>query len=167
MVQSLSAVGAMILISIGILAMNKGFDANNLIMQNSKIAVMATSLATSKIEEATGKAFDEKTVDSLIATTSGLTIASKLGLDAGESYPKVDDFDDYNNLTVYDTIDGGGAKNKIPFKTTCVVYYVDPNSPTIVQSSPTWNKKIVVTVTSPAMTDTIKQEFIFSYFHFL
>lgn len=167
MVQSLSAVGAMILISIGIIAMNRGFDASNTVMQDSKIAVMATSIATSKIEEAVGKAFDEKSVDTLLSSTAGLTIPSNLGLDPSESYPNIDDFDDYNNLTFYDTIDGGGPKNKIPFKTTCSVYYVDPDFPNTPQSSPTWNKKIVVQVTSPAMTDTINQEYIFSYFHFL
>ena len=147
--------------------MNRGFDASNTVMADSKIAVMATSLATSKIEEAVGKAFDEKTVDTLLASTSGLTIPSKLGLDPSETYPNVDDFDDFNNLIFYDTIDGGGQNNKIPFKTTCVVYYVDPSSPDIPQASATWNKKIVVQVTSPAMTDTVTQEYIYSYFHFL
>jgi hypothetical protein len=166
MVQTISAIGAMVLISISILAMNRGFDTNNLVMQNSKVAVMATSLASSKIEEAIGKAFDEKTVDTLVASTSILTIAAKLGLETGETLPKSDDFDDYNKATFYDTIDGGGQKNLITFKTTCSVYYVDPVSPNTIQASPTWNKKIVVTVTSPAMSDSVHQEFIFSYFHF-
>jgi hypothetical protein len=166
MIQSILAVGAMILIGIGAVSMNRGFDSNESVMNNSKIGIMAVSLASSKIEQAIGKSFDEVTVDSLILSTTGLTPAVSLGLDAGESFAACNDVDDFNRITMYDTIDGGGAKNRIPFRTTCSVYYVDPASPDVARFSPTWHKKIVVTVTSPAMIDTIREEYIYSYFKF-
>ena len=166
MVQSITAVGAMILISIGILAMNRGFDTNNLVLQNSRVAIVATSLATSKIEEAKGKAFDAGTVDTLILSTTGLTAAAHLGIEGSETYPRYDDFDDFNNTVIYDTINLGGTNNRVPFTTRCTVCYIDPNYPGTAQAGPTWHKKIIVRVTSPVMNDTITQEAIFSYFHF-
>jgi len=154
------------LISLGILSMNRGFYANDLVMRNSKITLMATSLASSKIEEASGKAFDARSADSLLSSTSGLTPAAGLGTEPGETYPNFNDFDDFNNAAMDDTIDGGGPANRIPFRTTCRVFYVDPGTPDAAQPMPTWHKKIVVTVTSPAMSDTVTQQYINSYFHF-
>jgi hypothetical protein len=166
MIQTILSLGAIILLSIASLSMNRGFDANDAVMRNSKYAVMATSVASSIIEEATSKAFDETTSDSLITTLSGLTVPGKIGLDAGESYSTMNDFDDYNGYTRLDTIDAGGALNKIVFSTTCSVCYVNPSSPDLAQYTQTWYKKIIIRVSSPAMTDTIRQDFVFSYFRF-
>lgn len=166
MIQMMLSVAAMVLLGVAILSMNSAFERNNAVMSSSKVGVIATSLAMSKIEEAAGKSFDAGTIDSLLSTMTPLTIASKLGCEAGDVYPFFDDLDDYNNLTVKDTIDGGGTLNKIPFVTTCKVCYVLPATPDLVQLIPTWSKKITVMVASPAMSDTVKQEFVYSYFHF-
>ncbi len=166
MIQTILSLGAIILLSIASLSMNRGFDTNDAVMRNSKYAVMATSIASSIIEEATAKAFDQSTADSLIMTTDGLTPPGQFGLDAGESVASMNDFDDYDGFTRLDTIDAGGAMNKIVFSTTCSVYYVNPDSPDMAQYSQTWYKKIVVKVTSPAMEDTMRQDFVYSYFRF-
>jgi hypothetical protein len=166
MIQIFLSIGAIILLSISTLSMNRGFEANDEVMRSSKYAVIATSLASSLIEEATGKSFDESSTDQLLWNAADLTPAGKFGLDAGENASTRDDVDDYSGMVRFDTVDMGGALNKIVYATRCSVSYVDPANPDYPAGSPTWHKKISVTITSPAMTDTVRQQVIFSYFRF-
>jgi len=52
------------------------------------------------------------------------------------------------------------------FSTTCRVTYVTLANPDLDAGSTTWFKKISVSITSEVMTDTVRQEMIFSYFRF-
>jgi len=166
----LFTLGAMALLATSTLTMHQGYNSSYQSVIQSKLGITAVSLASSIIEEASGKAFDQKTDDSVVTTTAGLTIASKLGLDAGEFYPdSINDFDDFNNLsiiksfkdTVYCRPYGGGT-----FNIKCKVEYVNATAPDVAVSTPTFNKRLTVTVTSPDMKDTVRTQYIFSYWYF-
>lgn len=141
---------------------------NLLIVQDvtitSKLQVLATSICTSIIEEASNKAFDEKT--DTMAVYSVNSLSTTLGKEAGEVYPNFDDFDDYNNFTK--------VENSLPaatFYIKCRVDYVNPTTPNQISSTPTFHKRLTVNVTSPSMRlnnvqDTIRMSTVFSYWYF-
>ncbi len=166
MIQIFLSIGAIILLSIATLSMNRGFEINDTVMRSSKYAVVATSLAASVIEEATGKAFDESTSGAMAQNVSDLTPAGYFGLDDGETVLTRDDVDDYHGMARADTVDVGGTLNRVVFSTSCRITYVDPSNPDVDAGVPTWFKRVSVTVTSQVMTDTVRQELIFSYFRF-
>ncbi len=160
--QLLLIVGAMALLSTGILMMNNSFTESGKVVMQSKLGITATSLASSIMEQATSHAFDKFTADSNTTSLSDLTAPNSLGLEAGESYPdSLDDVDDFNNMVLTRSYDKGGSFN-IHFKVT----YVLPTSPDVVQNVRTWHKKLTVSVTSPQMTDTVRSEYIYSYWYF-
>ncbi len=155
-------IGAMILLSTLILRVNNNFGSNSTAVYNSKFAILAASVGNSIIEEASGKAFDEKTVNSPAGKLSNLTPPNKLGPESGETYPDFNDIDDYNGFTKTDS-----TMPSAVFKITCSVVYVNPASPDVTsKNARTWTKKISVTVTSPSMTDTVKLSSLFSYWVF-
>lgn len=158
--QSMLAIGAMILLSIVVLRVNNSFLSTNSVMMESKFGVLATSLAQSMVEEASKKAFDEKTSGVALFDVTLLTGPGSLGPE-GESYLNFDDFDDYNGYTR----DVTNLPSAI-YHISCSVNYISPLSPDIISSNRTWNKKITVTVTSPSSPDTVKLSSIFSYWSF-
>jgi len=157
--QMLITIGAMMLLSMVVLRVNNGFLNTNTVMMNSKYGVLAVSLATSIIEEATGKAYDEATVANSVSRTASL---SSVGKETGEVYPDFDDFDDFDNLVKID--------NTLPsaiFRIECQVDYINPGAPnTAVTPTKTWHKRINVIVTSQSMADTVRMSSIYSYFYF-
>ncbi len=68
--QMMLTIGALILLSLVVLRVNNGFLNTNSVLIDSKLGVLATSVATSIIEEATGKAFDEKTDGASVSKTN-------------------------------------------------------------------------------------------------
>jgi len=96
--QSFLSLGAMALVSLIILQVNTGFVMTSSTLLDNKLNILAVSLASSIIEEASGKAFDAKTVTDAISNTSDLTYPGSLGKGATESYPNFNDFDDFNGL---------------------------------------------------------------------
>jgi hypothetical protein len=129
-------------------------------MYESKFGVLATSLATSIIEEANNKAFDEITIGNPIADSTLLTIKDSLGRE-GEVYPDFDDIDDFNGYTR--TVDNLPSA---VFDISCVVHYINPPNLESISSTQTWHKKIMVTVSSPFSQDTVKLSSIYSYWFF-
>lgn len=160
--ESLLAIGAMALLSVLVLGVNNKIFFTGTSLTESKIEVLANSIGTSIIEEASGKAFDEVTTENSVDDVSLLTNKGSLGPDGIESYPDFDDFDDYNGYEFADT------KTLEPdtFYVSCKVFYVEP--PDLESSSGrSWNKRIVVTVTSPYMPqDTVTLTSIYSYWYF-
>ena len=69
----LITVGAMILLSLVILRVNNGFLYTETALMETKFNVLAVSLATSMIEEATSKAFDKNTDTASVSSTSLLS----------------------------------------------------------------------------------------------
>lgn len=162
--QMLITIAALMLLSLVILRVNNSFFSTSSVMLDTKFGVLAVSLATSIIEEANSKAFDKATDTTSVSVTTSLTPVASLGPETGESYPHFNDFDDFNGYsrsTVGDT-----TFQSAVFNANSVVRYINPSNPNINAGSPTWHKKIIVTVTSPSMADTIRLSSIFSYWYF-
>jgi hypothetical protein len=156
--QMMITAGAMMLISILVLSISSTQLTTQDSMQNSKFGILAISLASSTLEIATQKAFDQWSVDSTLTNTNQLTL--KLGPGPGETSPETfNDYDDFHNYTNVDS-----TMPSALFTIKCTVDYVDPNKPGFISSSRTWHKMMTVTVTSPAMKDVVKLSKVYSYF---
>ncbi|MCF8241340.1 MAG: hypothetical protein K9J16_08125 [Melioribacteraceae bacterium] len=156
--QMMLTLGAMVLLTLLIMRMNNIFLSTGTVVMESKFEVLAVSLATSMIEEATSKAFDENTKEATVDYSNEL---SAIGPDLGETYELFDDFDDYHN---YSRIDS--TLPSATFNVSSIVDYINPSNPNLTTGSKTWHKKITVTVSSPSMIDSIKMSSIFSYWYF-
>ena len=170
--QMMLTIAAVFLLSMVILTTNRGLITTNTTMVDNRYGILATSLATSTIERATSKAFDNNTDTLAINTTSSLTNVNALGIETGESrnYPQnFNDFDDYNcyrTTPKLDTLTFEGTSRSIIFNTLCSVDYVNPNSPMTISNSRTWSKKITVSVFATGMSDTIRMSSVYSYWYF-
>lgn len=160
--QTIISVGALALLSMIILRINTTFLNTNSILYESKFNITAMSLATSIVEEATSKAFDANTDSTSVTSVSQLS--THLGKESGEEYPNFDDFDDFDGYTI--STKGDPTFESAEFTITANVYYVNPSNPNSVSTTPTWHKKIDVSVVSPSMVDTIKFSQIYSYWYF-
>lgn len=168
--QMMITIAALMLLSIVILRVNTGNLNTNGVLIDSKIQILATSLANSLIEEAFSKEFDENTLVLPAELLTNLTPAESLNPE-DEKYdtaPYFDDMDDFNKLEIKKTINGVDE-----YKIFCTVEYVNPLNPNTAVSYRTWNKKITVTVTSNGMKnsytgvqDTIKISSVRSYWYF-
>ncbi|MGB5531003.1 MAG: hypothetical protein WBQ32_13630, partial [Ignavibacteriaceae bacterium] len=84
--QMIMTMGAMILLSTIVLRVNTLNLTNESIRDNAQYGVLATSIATSIIEEAQSKAFDATTDSNAVTNVLNLTPAINLGPEAGETY---------------------------------------------------------------------------------
>jgi len=170
--QMMLTIGAVFLLSMVILTTNRGLITTNTTMVDNRYGILAVSLATSTIERATSKAFDQNTDTLAINSTTSLTNVNALGIETGESrnFPEnFNDFDDYNCYKTNPKVDSltfEGTNRKIVFNTFCRVDYVDQNSPNTVLNQRTWHKRIIVSVIATGMTDTIKMSSVYSYWYF-
>jgi len=161
--QTLFSIGALLILSLTVLKMNNFILANDTVMQDSKLGILAVSLATSLIEEASKKAFDANTVSDEVSDYNLLT-SYPLGRGSGEledSSITFNDFDDYEGYDYH--------YNYLPlakYHLTCTVYYIDASNPQVKVGQKTWHKKMDITVTSESMQDTIRMSTIYSYWHF-
>ena len=158
--QSLFSIGALLLLSLTVLRVNNSILITDGILQDSKLGVLATSMATSLIEEASKKAFDAASANDAVSDLSELTSPLGLGPNSSETPETFNDFDDYNGYTKLDTI------NSIDLKMICTVNYVDPTNLDGYTTSKTWHKKMTVTITSSLISDTLKFASVYSYWHF-
>lgn len=157
--QMIMVIGAMMLLSAVVLRVNTGNLKNETIRDQAQYGVLATSIATSIIEEAQSKAFDQYTDTNSVALLTQLS--SVLGPESGESEYNFNDFDDYNGFTKRDS-----TMPSAIFDIKCDVVYVDPANIQGSTVNRTWHKKINVTITSPFSPDTFKTSSIFSYWYF-
>jgi hypothetical protein len=101
--QILITLGALILLSITVLNVNRNFGQIDTSLTQSKCKLEAMSLMSSYIEQASQYPFDEAMTD----TTSGKDLADfvqnkDLGFDADDA-GVIDDFDDYDGQVIADT----------------------------------------------------------------
>ena len=178
--QMMFVLAGIVLLGIVILTANNSLLESTDVMNNSEFGITSVSLATSLVEEAMGKMYDEVIADS---TTGALTNPSQLspalGPEGSEKYRSAgdnfNDFDDFNNLfLVYksdnptDTASTAGSdwETIVPgirskyFVRTKVVY-VPWNNLDGVSAVPTWHKKIIVTVTRPGPHPTKADTLVF------
>jgi len=158
--QSLLSIGALLILSLTVLRVNNSILLTESVMQDSKLGVLATSVATSLMEEAGKKAFDESSVNDAVLDLSALTSYNSLGPNNGETPATYDDFDDYNGYTKKDTV------NTIDFKIVCAVNYINPNNIDGSTTQKTWHKKMTVTVTSSFINQAMSYSYVYSYWHF-
>lgn len=156
--QMMFTLAAMMLLSLVIVRVNNGFLSTNTVLMETKFSVLGVSLATSIIEAATGKAFDENSDSGTVAALSDL---SPLGKDVGEEWPNFDDFDDYKGLSYTDS-----SMPSAQFNILCDVVYINPSAPDSYSMSSTWHKKLTVQVATASSQDTIRMSTVFSYFYF-
>ena len=166
--QTMLTMLAMVLMSFLLLRVNSLFLQTNTTLFTTKFEVLAFSLGQSMIQEIESEAFDEATVTAVVSSTTSLS--TTLGPETGETYATFDDIDDFNNYTRTVT-NLPSAK----FNIKCKVEYVNSATPDVATSTPTWNKRITVFVTSPSMmtnskdvtkADTVKVSQVFSYWIF-
>ncbi len=165
-IMALMLMGRLIL-SVNTTTLDIGFSKDM-----SEYRIVATSLGTSMIEQTSALAFDEKTVDTTITSSTQLTAAASFGPDAGESSIALfDDVDDFHNYVKVDTLQG------VDYRSTVEVEYlsVTPPSTIAVTTTKSYSKRIKVKVTSPylidysvspARPDTITFQTVYSYWFF-
>ena len=156
--QMMITLGAMVLLSVVILRVTTNFMNTDILLMESQFGVLGVSLATSIMEEATGKSFDEESDSGTVLTLSDL---STIGPDAGEVYPDFNDFDDYDGLIKIDS-----SMPSAIYKVECNVDFVTPANLDGVSAAKTWHKRLKVLVTTTSSTDTIELETIYSYFYY-
>ncbi len=159
--QSMMAVGAMILLSILILRINNTFLTTSTTFMDTKFEILATSIATSEMEQISKLAFDQYTVSNPATSLSQLTAPGNLGPESGEIPSTFNDIDDYNGYTKVDS-----TMPSAIFNIRCTVNYVAPTTPNFASTVATWNKRINIYVSSKSMPDTLKLSTIYSYWYF-
>jgi|BarGraIncu00222A_1022003.scaffolds.fasta_scaffold71747_1 MSHA pilin protein MshD len=182
--QMVLSVLAMLLLSISILTVNRQTLTTNDTMMSSRYGLMALSLANSIIQDASGLAFDEKTVvqGSSVNSVSQLTASTALGLDSGESASNPNSFDDFDDYNCYRTtpktdviiVDATVTPNKtMTFYSLCRVDYVDGTNPSNVMTTQTWHKRLMISVYSndikdpwTGLVDTLKLSTVYSYYYY-
>lgn len=155
--NSLLSVGALIILALSSLNFNSSILESSSVEIETKVALTAFSLADDLIEEIKGKSFDETTRPFPTTDPSSLTPADSLGPEAGEKYKDFDDIDDFNNHV--DTVSAPHAEN---YNVSCSVVYVNGDNPDNISFTPTFYKKVTVTVTSPYMKDPVLLSYIFT-----
>jgi len=182
--QMMMVVAALSILGILVLNTNTTVLETNDTQNLSEFGINAISLATSLVEEANGKMFDEVIADSTtpaLNTPVSLTSVANLGADGGETYRTAgndfDDFDDFDGLILLykspadSSLTAGAAKEfvipgiRAAYIVRARVDYVSAADLDAASASPTWHKKITVTVTSPAIKDTLVYPAIMSYWN--
>lgn len=154
-IQSLLAIGAVLLFGLVSLRFNSAVVQNISIEIENKVYLTAFSLADDKIEEIKQKAFDEETLTFKAITPGELSI---IGADAGETNRKFfDDIDDYNNDTTHI-----GLPYLENFVVETKVFYADPDNPNLNYGSESFYKRVEVTVTSDHLSTPVTLSFIFT-----
>jgi hypothetical protein len=155
--QTMMTIMAMMLMGRLIVMVNENNANMGEAVKMSEYRITATSLASSYLEDAIGKEFDEKTLppaDPPTVTATTCTAPGSLGPDAGEVYPNFDDFDDYNGLDRLDTLrDISGKIITAIYHVRGSVTYVKISGNAVVPepATPTYSKQLTITITSPSV----------------
>ena len=159
--QTILTIVAIVFLGTNVISVNRTFTQHGVILQQTEIGLFGTSLATSLIEEAQGKAFDKNSLQDLLQSATDCTPVDSLGPEPGEKREDWNDFDDYNNLR--DTV---RIKDVDTFYRWATVSYVDSTMPNVATSYRTFSKALTVYVRGIASQDTIRMSYLFSYWSF-
>lgn len=157
--QTMMTMCAMMLLSAIMLRVNTSNLSNESVRDQAQYGVLATSIATSIIEDAQSKSFDHSTDTNSVNLLTQLS--SVLGPEGGETEETFNDFDDYNGFTIRDS-----TMPSAVFDIACEVVYVSSNDIEGFSNNRTWHKKMNVTISSPFSPDTFRTSSIFSYWFF-
>ena len=159
--QTILTIVAVVFLGTNVISVNRTFMQHGVILQQTEIGLFGTSLATSLIEEAQGKAFDKNSLQDLLQSATDCTPVDSLGPEPGEKREDWNDFDDYNNLR--DTV---RIKDVDTFYRWATVSYADSTMPNVATSYRTFSKTLTVYVRGLASQDTIRMSYLFSYWSF-
>ena len=162
--QMLLTIGALLLLSAVMLRVNSNNFSTETVRDEAKFGVIATSIATSIIEQAKGLAFDANTDTNSVNSVSELTTVFNLGPDAGENSADIKTFNDFDDFDGYTGIDS--TLQSAIFELSCSVDYVQKSNLNGLSPARTWHKKLSVIVSSPSMGDTLKAATVYSYWFF-
>lgn len=167
--QTMMTVLAMGMLATVMLTVNTNSGDNNQAVQMSQYRIMAASLATSTLERATGLAFDEATVSSDVPGTSSFTPAAALGVETTEVDSVENTFDDFDDYAHFHKMVKGDTVffRSADFYVWSWVDYVTILGDSVAHATTqTYNKRIMVFVTSPYMNDTLRYSTLYSYWYF-
>jgi hypothetical protein len=167
--QTMMTVLAMGMLATVMLTVNTNSGDNNQAVQMSQYRIMAASLATSTLERATGLAFDEATVSSDVPGTSSFTDPGALGVETTEVDSVENTFDDFDDYAHFHKKVKGDTVffRSADFYVWSWVDYVTILGDSVSHSAnKTYNKRIMVFVTSPYMNDTLRYSTLYSYWYF-
>jgi len=174
--QMLITIGAIVLLGTVILTTNRGINNSDDVMMKTDFGLEGTAIAASVIDEAmclpfddsTGTPSGDSTIYTVINSTSRLTPVTKLGYVQGSGEDTLpDDFGDFNGLQ-----GGSGRMETIvdstgTYKVLTRVFYVTKTNLNQAAPSPTWFKRLDVSVWNVADTaDVIKMSAIYAYWYF-
>ncbi|MBN1348171.1 hypothetical protein JXJ21_02055 [candidate division KSB1 bacterium] len=162
--QTLLTIGALILLSIIILNINRSLTESNDLLNQTRFGLEAIALASSLIEEASQLPFDEVSWDSTVLDKkwSDFTLPDDLGADLGETdFASFDDFDDFHNYAKAETT----AQNI--YQISCKVNYAIPIFPDFTWGfSRTYYKKLTVTIKNTFNSDSLSLSYIHGYWYY-
>jgi hypothetical protein len=160
---------AMGMLATVLLTVNTNNGDNNTAVQMSQYRIMAASLATSTLERASGLAFDEATVSSDVPGVSSLTEVGALGVENTEVDSVENTFDDFDDYAHFHKMVKGDTVffRSADFYVWSWVDYVTISGDSVCHSNnKTYNKRIMVYVSSPYMNDTLRYSTLYSYWFF-
>lgn len=157
-VQSLLAIGSIVLFSFVSYNFNSSVLQNLALEVENKVYLTAFSLADDMIEEIKQKAFDEETIVFRSINPDELTESPYLRAETDETDVSMyDDIDDYNGYQR--PISLPHAEN---YTVKCKIDYVSASNPQQISLAQTFFKRVEVTVTSPYMRNAVKLSYVFT-----
>ncbi len=158
--ETILTIGSLILLSLFTLTLTSHNVQEQTTLYNSGQVIEAIGIAQKYIEKAELLNFDE---DKSAMSTGAFTEPDYLGPDYGENVNTYDDIDDYNGLSVTETL------GSIPYSVSIDVDYVAETSPYQQVAYRTYIKQIKVTVSSSKFSENtpplvLKKLFAYHYF---
>jgi hypothetical protein len=170
--QTMLTIGALILLTNILLNFYGTVASTGDSIASGQDGILATTLTTSYTELAQGCAFDQVTDSSDIAFQNPSAMTLHMGRDPGEdslSIYECNDFDDFNDLSLEQTVTGSNRRYRSKFS----VYYVDPANLELKSSTQTFVKRMDIKTwrvfpppTATDIIDTLRTSLIMGYFHF-
>ncbi len=163
--QMLLTIGAIMLLGTIIMTTDKSLYGSKDILLKTNYGLDAVALATSVMEEAQGKAFDEVTDTSSINSTNLLTPPGSLGQENGDP-TDMNDFDDFNGLNNAGLVDTFQLSTGTYIVKTRVCY-IDASNLDGVSNKATFSKRLDVAVwNKDDSVDVVRMSTIYSYWYF-
>lgn len=155
----LLVIGAMVLLSIAIINVNKTNALNDIFLMESELEYTGIVLGQNIIDEARSKSFDENCVSGTPNNVpAGFTRSSKFGgVNDGENYANFDDFDDYHGMSRTENTKHG------VYQLTANVIYVSETNPNSTSNNKTLHKRLTVVVSSDFLPNQIQLSYVKTY----
>jgi len=158
---------AMMLLTTILLNFYRLLNNNGDAIAGGQDGILATTLATSYMEIASGLSFDSVTDTSDLAIRNPNMLSSILGPETSDedSLYSFNDFDDFNGYSIEQQPNGTNRKYKTSFK----VLYVNPANVESQSVNRTFCKRMDLKTWRtfpPGATDTLRLSVVKGYFHF-